>query len=172
MRGLARWRMTPLAGVLALLACLNLLLGAWLATLVVGGEAPGPGRAALDAPVPRAMASVAGRQPLETYAETLAHPVFQKSREPFVPPPPAPPPPMPVAAPPPVATDPGLLVGGVMINGGTSKAYLLSKVGAGAGSWINENETFQGWRVTSIDATGVRIEQAGRGIDLQLYPGN
>ncbi|WP_315813950.1 MULTISPECIES: hypothetical protein [unclassified Bradyrhizobium] len=162
--------MTPLAGVLGLLACLDVLLGARLATLVVGGEAPGAGRAAWDAPVPRAMASVAGRQPLETYAEILAHPVFQKSREPFVPLPPAPPPPMPVVAPPPVAADPGLAVGGVMINGGTSKAYLLSKTGAG--SWINENETFQGWRVTSIEASGVWIEQAGRAIELQLYPRN
>lgn len=59
-----------------------------------------------------------------------------------------------------------------MINGGTSKAYLQSRGGAGAGSWINENETFQGWRVTSIDASGVRIEQEGRAIELQLYPRN
>lgn len=172
MRSLVRWRVRPQAGILALLAGLDLLLGAWLATLVVGGEAAGARRAAWEAPVPRTMASVAGRQPLQTYAEILAHPVFQKSREPFVPPPPARPPPMPVAAPPPVATDPGVLVGGVMINGGTSKAYLLSKGGGSPGSWINENETFQGWRVTSIDASGVRIEQAGRAIELQLYPKN
>ncbi|MGJ5176499.1 hypothetical protein ACQR16_31135 [Bradyrhizobium oligotrophicum] len=169
MRRRALSRVTLLAGVLALLACLDLLLGAKLATLVVGGEAPGAGRAAWDASVPLSMASVAGRQPLERYAEILAHPVFQKSREPFVPPP-APLPPMPVAVPPPVATDPGLLVGGVMINGGTSKAYLLSKIGGGPGSWVNENETYQGWRVTSINPSGVRIEQAGRAIELQLYP--
>jgi hypothetical protein len=172
MRSFVRWRATPRAGVLALLAFLDLLLGAWLATLVVGGEAPGARRAAWEAPVPRSMASVAGRKPLGTYAEILSHPVFQKSREPFVPPPPAPLPPMPVIAPPLVAVDAGLLVGGVMINGGTSKAYLLSKVGGGAGSWVNENEIFQGWRVTSIDASGVRVEQAGRAIDLQLYPRN
>ncbi|WP_315804666.1 MULTISPECIES: hypothetical protein [unclassified Bradyrhizobium] len=172
MRSFVRWRVRPQAAVLALLAGLDLVLGAWLATSVGGGEAPGARRAAWEAPVPRTMAGVAGRQPLQTYAEILAHPVFQKSREPFVPPPPAPPPPMPVAAPPPVATDPGLQVGGVMINSGTSKAYLLSKVGGGAGSWVNENETFQGWRVTSIDASGVRIEQAGRAIELQLYPKN
>ncbi|MGJ4961314.1 hypothetical protein [Bradyrhizobium sp. HKCCYLRH3061] len=164
--------MTPLAGVLALLACLNVLLGARLATLSLGGEASSSGRAAWEAPVPRTIATVVGRQPLERYAEILAHPVFQKSREPFVPPPPAPPAPMPVVAPPPAAADPGLLVGGVMINGGTSKAYLQSRGGAGAGSWINENETFQGWRVTSIDASGVRIEQEGRAIELQLYPRN
>ncbi|WP_311976463.1 hypothetical protein [Bradyrhizobium aeschynomenes] len=164
--------MTPLAGVLALLVGLDLLFGAWLATLVGGGEAPGARRAAWEAPVVRTMAGVAERQPLQTYAEILAHPVFQKSREPFVPPPPPPPPSTPVIAPPPVVVDAGVLVGGVMINGGTSKAYLLSKVGGGAGSWVTENETFQGWRVTSIDASGVRIEQAGRAIELQLYPRN
>lgn len=164
MRSLVRWQVAPRAGVLALLTCLDLLLGAWLATFSLGGESSGSGRAAWVAPVPRAMAGVAGRQPLETYAEILAHPVFQKSREPFVRPPPAPP----MIAP--AATDPGLLVGGVMINRGTSKAYLLSRVGGGAGAWINENETFQGWRVTSIDSSGVRIEQAGRTIELQLYP--
>jgi len=172
MTSLSRWRVTPQSCVLVVLACLDLLLGVWLTTLSVGGEASGARRGAWEVPVPRTMASVAGRQPLEKYAEILAHPVLQKSRERFVPPPPAPPSPMPVAAPPPVAADPGLLVGGVVINGGTSKAYLLSKVAAGAGSWINVNETFQGWQLTSIDASGVRIEQAGRAIDLQLYPRN
>ncbi|WP_456712905.1 hypothetical protein [Bradyrhizobium sp. USDA 4353] len=162
----------PQAGVLVVLACLDLLLAARFATLSMGEEGSTSGRGAWDAPVPSAIASVAGRQPVETYAEILHHPVFQRSREPFVPPPPAPPSPLPIVAPPPASTDPGLLVAGVVINRGNSKAYLLSKVGGGAGSWIIENETFQGWRVTSIAPSGVRIEQAGRAIELQLYPKN
>ncbi|BAM91973.1 exported hypothetical protein [Bradyrhizobium oligotrophicum S58] len=164
--------MTPLAGLLALLGTINLLLGTKLVLLALEEEAVGAPRAAWEAALPRSIVNLTGRPPIEAYAEITAHPVFYRSREPFVPPPPAPPRPLPMPAVPPpvVATDPGLLLGGVMINGRMSKAYLLSKGGPGGGSWVNENETYQGWRVKTIDGSGVRIEQAGRAIELQLYP--
>ena len=113
------------------------------------------------------VANAAHRKPIEGYGEILARPVFFKSREPFVPAPPAP---LPVLVTAPVAiVDPGLAVGGVMIKNGLSKAYLFSKAGAGGG-WASEGETFQGWKVTSVDRSGVKLEQSGRSIDLQLYP--
>lgn len=68
-----------------------------------------------------------------------------------------------------VAADPGLAVGGVMIKSGLSKAYLFSKAGSG-GAWTGEGETFQGWKVKSVKSTGVKLEQAGRSIELNLYP--
>ncbi|MBR1252567.1 hypothetical protein JQ634_02500 [Bradyrhizobium sp. AUGA SZCCT0240] len=94
--------------------------------------------------------------------------MFFKSREPFVPAQP-PPPAVPVA--PPVVVDPGLLVGGVMINNGLSRAYLLGNAGQ-VGVWVGEGDMLQGWTVKSIDKAGVKIEQGGRTIDLQLYPTN
>ena len=72
-------------------------------------------------------------------------------------------------APPPVAVDPGLVVGGVMIKRGLSKAYLFSKAGS-CGAWAGEGETFQGWKVKSVKSTGVKLEQTGRSIELSLYP--
>lgn len=113
-------------------------------------------------------AKVTNQKPLDSYQRILAHPVFFKSREPFVPAPP-PPRPSPGAPPPVVLTDPGLAVGGVMIRNGSSKAYLYSEAGMGAG-WSAEGETFQGWKVKSVDKGGVKLEQAGRSIELLLYP--
>jgi hypothetical protein len=165
-----RWRVTPLLGVLAVLGAINLLLGAKLVTLALGEDPAAPPRAAWEASLPRSIAGLAGRPPVEAYAEITAHPVFTRSREPFVPSPPPPPRPVPVVPQPVVSADPGLLVGGVMIHAGTSKAYLQSKAGPGDGAWVTENETYQGWQVKMIDPSGVRIEQAGRMIELQLYP--
>jgi hypothetical protein len=114
------------------------------------------------------VAGASGRKPLEAYGEILAHPVFFKSRTPFVPDSPKQ---ITVAAapPPPVVVDPGLAVGGVMIKNGLNRAYLFSRAGQGGG-WASEGEMFQGWKVTVVDKTGVKLEQGGRSIDLQLYP--
>ncbi len=71
----------------------------------------------------------------------------------------------------PVVVDPGLAVGGVMIKGGLSKAYLFSKSGPD-GTWVAEGETFQGWQLKSVDRAGVKLEQGGLSLDLQLYPPN
>lgn len=109
----------------------------------------------------------AKQKPIDAYREIVAHPVFSKSREPFVPPPP--PPPVAVA-PPPAPVDPGLVLGGVMIKHDFKKAYVFSRAGTN-GAWIKEGEDFMGWKVVSIGKGGAKLEQMGRSIDLSLYPG-
>jgi hypothetical protein len=108
--------------------------------------------------------------PLNAYQHTTAHPVFFKTRQPFVPPPPPPPPPpmaQPTPPPPPIV-DPGLAVGGVMISGGVKKAYLFRKADR-AGSWLAEGEEIMGWKVESIDSGGAKLQKDGRNIELPLY---
>jgi hypothetical protein len=111
----------------------------------------------------------AGHKPASSYAQTLTHPVFHKTRAPYVPPPPVPPPASatPGAAPAPI--DPGIVLGGVAMDGSLKKAYLFSK-GNPQGSWISEGETFLGWNVVSIDSGAARLKQADRVLELQLYP--
>jgi hypothetical protein len=164
-----KWRMAPLraTGLLVVLG-VNAGLLATVATQLLSNDMAVVDKIAWNANLSRAVANAANRKPLEAYGQILAHPVFFKSREPFVAAPP-PLPPVVVAAPPPVVVDPGLGVGGVIIKNGLSKAYLFSKAGAG-GAWAGQGEMFQGWKVTSIDKAGVKLEQSGRSIDLQLYP--
>ena len=88
-----RSRIAPLtaAGVLALAA-----VNAWLLTIVtVDGETqenePVPG-AAPYLNVTEATGGLIATRATAAYRETLAHPVFYKTRQPFVPPPPTPPP--------------------------------------------------------------------------------
>jgi hypothetical protein len=57
---------------------------------------------------------------------------------------------------PPVAVDPGLVIGGVMLKNGLSKAFLFTKTGPSAGTWTGEGEEFQGWWVRSIDNSGAK----------------
>ena len=164
-----KWRMAPLrAGGLLVVLGINAGLLAIVATQLLSDDVAIVDKIAWNANLSRAVANATNRKPVEAYGQILARPVFFKSREPFVP---APPPPSPVvaAAPPPVVVDPGLGDGGVMIKNGLSKAYLFSKAGAG-GAWAGQGEMFQGWKVTSIDKAGVKLEQRGRSIDLQLYP--
>jgi hypothetical protein len=110
------------------------------------------------------------QKPIEDYQLILAHPIFFKTREPFVPPPPPPPAPVKVApAAPPAVVDPGLVVGGVMAIGHLRKAYLLTKTNP-AGSWVSEGDTFMGWTVKSVDGTSAKVQQQDRTLELQLYP--
>ena len=163
-----RWRIAPLraAGLLIVL-CVNAGLLANVATQLASDGSAVTGKIDWNVNLTGSVANATNRRPVESYGQILARPVLFKSREPFVPPPPAPP--AVTAAPPPVAVDPGLVVGGVMIKNGLSKAYLFSKTGPG-GTWAGEGETFQGWKVKSVNRTGVKLEQAGRSIDLSLYP--
>jgi hypothetical protein len=105
--------------------------------------------------------------PLSTYQQTLAHPVFFKNRQPFVPPPPPPPAPRPAPPPAPPA-DPGLAVGGVVINGEVKRAYVFRKADH-SGSWLAEGEEVMGWKVHSIDSGGAKLRKDDRNIELQLY---
>jgi hypothetical protein len=104
--------------------------------------------------------------PVDGYTETLAHPVFFKTREPFVPPPPVVP--RPVVIPPPVFVDPGLVLGGVMILPNVRKAYLVSKADQ-RGTWVSQGEAITGWKVQSVDRTSIKLQQQDRIIELQLY---
>ena len=164
-----KWRIAPLraAGLLVVLG-INAGLLASVVTLATSDGLDTVDKIPWSVDLSGSVASAANRKPIEGYGQILARPAFFKSREPFAPAPPAPPPVV-AAVPPPVVVDPGLAVGGVMIKNGLSKAYLFSKAGAGGG-WAGEGETFQGWKVTSVDRSGVKLEQSGRSIDLLLYP--
>jgi len=85
--------------------------------------------------------------------------------------PPAPPPP-PVAKPaaiPAINADPGVVLAGVMITEGVRKAYLVKKADS-QGTWASEGENLMGWKVHSVSATAVKLQQQDRTVELQLYP--
>jgi hypothetical protein len=104
-----------------------------------------------------------------SYPETLAHPVFHKTRLPYTPPPPAPAPAAAKPAAAPVIIDPGLVLGGVTMDGSLKKVYVFSK-GNPEGAWISEGEAFLGWTVQSIDSDTAKLKQGTRTLSLDLYP--
>jgi hypothetical protein len=168
-----KMRIAPLAAAgLALLAGVNL----WLLSIILGG-ASGEEAQPVAAPAWDAKLSGPGRdgaaaKPIGAYRQTLAQPVFFKTREPYVAPPPrpaAPPVPAAVAKPPPVIVDPGLAVAGIIIGQGVRKAYIHGKSDP-HGSWVSEGEALTGWKVQTIAPDGVKLQQQDRTIDLQLYP--
>jgi len=74
------------------------------------------------------------------------------------------------AAPPPVAfTDPGFVLGGVMVNGTIKKAYLLQKTDK-SGAWVGEGDDFVGWRIQSITADAAKLQKETHVIEVRLYP--
>jgi hypothetical protein len=96
----------------------------------------------------------------------LAHPIFSRSRAPYVPPAP----PAPKSGPPPVAfTDPGFVLGGVMVNGTIKKVYLLQKTDK-SGAWVGEGDDFVGWRVQSITTDAAKLQKETHVIEVLLYP--
>jgi hypothetical protein len=109
-------------------------------------------------------------RPISAYGQTLAKPVFFKNRLPHVPPPPAPqPPPKPAVAQLPAPVDPGLVLGGIMITNGVRKAYVYKK-GDSRGTWLSEGDAIMGWKLEALDTMNAKLQQAGRSIELQLYP--
>jgi hypothetical protein len=166
-----RLRVAPLAlaGVLGL-GCLNV----WLLAMVLETSEPdAKAPLAETKPAATSAASQGGLPPspsIAAYNQTLAKPVFFKSRAPYVPPPPAPPPSAkPVSAPPPAPVDPGLVLGGVIVVEKAKRAYIFNKVDL-RGGWFSEGETMLGWKIETIDAAAVRLRQGDRSIELQLYP--
>jgi hypothetical protein len=164
-----RLRVAPMTlGTLLALAGLN----AWLLAIAVENPAPAP-----EVPVsvarpdpPLSEVPLPKPKPITAYSRTLAKPVFLKTRAPYVPPPPAPPPaPKPVVAPPQAPVDPGLALGGVVIIEDARKAYIFNRADS-RGAWLSEGATILGWQVESIDELSARLQQAGRTIELQLYP--
>jgi hypothetical protein len=165
-------RIAPLAAAaLAALAGINV----WVLT-VIFADASGEEAPPVAAPAWEAKLSGSGREgaapkQISAYRQTLAQPVFFKSREPYVAPPRPVAPPVPAAMPKPPApvVDPGLTVGGIIIGGGLRKAYIQGK-SEPRGSWVSEGETLTGWKVQAIDAGGVKLQQQDHTIELQLYP--
>jgi hypothetical protein len=101
-----------------------------------------------------------------SHQEILAHPIFSRSRAPYVPPAPA----TPKSAPPPVAfTDPGFVLGGVMVNGTIKKAYLSQKADK-SGVWVGEGDDFIGWTVQSITTDAAKLQRETHVIEVLLYP--
>lgn len=101
-----------------------------------------------------------------SHQEILAHPIFSRSRTPYVPPAA----PAPKSASPPLAfTDPGFVLGGVMVNGTIKKAYLLQKAEK-SGAWVGEGDDFIGWRVQSITTDAARLQKETHVIEVLLYP--
>lgn len=111
----------------------------WLITGLLGDPEPAVDeRMATATPVSGSNEPANGQLPAKppsAYRETLAHPVFHKTRAPFVMPPrPAPPAAVKLTTPPPPA-DPGIGIGGVAIDGDLRKAYLFTK-GNSQGAWV------------------------------------
>jgi hypothetical protein len=102
-----------------------------------------------------------------SHQEILAHPIFSRSRAPFVPP--APTAPAPKPAPAAIFVDPGLVLGGVMVNGAVKKAYLFQKTDHN-GSWVGEGEDFVGWKVQSITTEAAKLQKESHVIEVLLYP--
>jgi hypothetical protein len=166
-----RARIAPLAtaGLLALAS-----LNAWSLTSLVGeildGDQPGPAEVEWRPQLSTSGDDMGGQKRIEDYSLISAHPIFYKTREPFVPPPPpSPAPPKVVQAPPAAPVDPGLILGGVMTTGHLRKAYLLTKANP-AGSWVAEGDNFMGWIIKSVDSSSAKVQQQDRTIELQLYP--
>jgi hypothetical protein len=148
------------------------VVNSWLLMVVLPSDEPDTlqpqARAALQPDVTQALNDITEVKPFRAYTETLAHPIFYKNRSPYVAPPPAPPAVAPKPPTPSAPADPGIAVGGVILDGALKKAYLFGKGGA-QGSWVAEGESFMGWMVRSIDGAGAKLGQADRTIELQLY---
>jgi hypothetical protein len=117
---------SPLGGV-ALVAVGG--VNVWLLAMVVATHAP-EAKPDVDLTTQLAQVSapaIASALPPKVYRETLARPVFFKSRAPCVPPPPPSPPQPPKPAAPPAPVDPGLQLAGVAITAGASRAYLVGR---------------------------------------------
>jgi len=162
----APWRAIVLTGLVGL----NVGLAAIAASALLSDDAIAPTHVDWKPPIATDGTAPPDPKPITHYLQTLAHPIFFKTREPFVPPPPAPPPLPPTrTSPPPVVADPGLMLGGIMVMRGVRKAYVFRKTDP-SGTWVAHGEDFMGWKVQTIDASGIVLGNGERKIDLKLYP--
>jgi hypothetical protein len=165
-------RIAPLAGAGFLgLASLNAWSLSSLVGEVLGDDPPAAVTVEWRPQLSTSGDDRASQRAIEDYPLILAHPIFFKTRGPFVPPPPQPPPAPPkvVQPPPPAPVDPGLILGGVMTMGHLRKAYLLTKANP-AGSWVAEGDNFMGWIIKSVGGSSAEMQHEDRTIELQLYP--
>jgi hypothetical protein len=163
---IAPWRAMVLAGLVGL----NIGLAAIAASALLSSDAPALPRVDWTPPTANADPVPSDAKPIARYMQTLSHPIFFKTREPFVAPPPAPPPSPPTTRPPPpVVLDPGLILGGIMVMQGVRKAYLFRKTDP-SGTWVADGEDFMGWKIEIVDAAAVVLGNGERRIGLKLYP--
>jgi hypothetical protein len=162
---IAPWRAIVLSGLVSLNAGLVSVAGSTL----LSDDASAPTPVGWTPPVGTVGGTPPGTKPIALYRQTLARPIFFKTREPFVPPPPAPLPPVARPSPPPVAADPGLMLGGTVVMRGVRRAYVFRKTDP-SGTWVAPGEDFMGWKIQTIDATSIVLSNGERRIDLKLYP--
>jgi hypothetical protein len=164
-----RLRLSPLAimGFLAL-GCIDLWLVAVSIDAVTASDAAPIATFEWTGKLASSSGQTPDARPIGAYGQILARPVFFKTRKPFVPPPVAPlVQPTPPRPPPPV--NPGLVLGGVAITDGVRKAYLFTMADP-QGTWVNEGESFMGWKIASVNSTSTMLQQQDSTIKLELYP--
>ena len=163
------FRATPLlAMIIFALTAANLCLFTVIITSLTDNGLPPLTMESTNPVLPHFADAALRKNPISEYGQVLAQPIFFKSRAPFVPaPPPAPVVQKAIPAPQ-VYVDPDFILGGIVINERLKKVYLFTKT-TNVGTWVNEGESYSGWKVQAIQAGGVTISQSSRAIDLQLY---
>jgi hypothetical protein len=160
---------------IALLVTLNAGL-TWMLWSTAVDPAPALSREApaeWSPPVARDAAQGFVARPLESFGQTLARPVFFKSRKPFVaaiqppvlPAPLMPPPPLPA---PPPQPPPEFRAQGILIVTEGRKALIMSKLQP-LGAWVAQGEKIEGWTVEAIEPEWVRVRRGDGVIRLDLH---
>jgi hypothetical protein len=111
--------------------------------------------------------------PVEVFTQTLARPIFDKSRRPFAPPKPVEPvrpveaaqlEPVVVAPP---APDPVLTLGAIARSAKGAKVYISSK-SRPSGKWFELGDVVDDWRIAKINRDGIDVENTGRMLSINL----
>lgn len=106
-------------------------------------------------------------QPLDAFRETASRPLFWSSRRPQGPAEVTPV--VQAIAPVAPAVPPAQLrLAGTMVEGERHRRALLVLPGLAGGGWFEEGMEIEGWRLTRIEASFVRLEAGGRKHDLKL----
>jgi hypothetical protein len=112
---------------------------------------------------------------MRAYPETMARPLFMRSRAPFVPPPPAESvpfmpalPAQPPIVPPQPVVDGDVRVFGVLADGRAARALLTSN-SKPDGDWLRVGEAIGGWTLVEITSEGVVLSAGPQQRTLRLY---
>ena len=100
---------------------------------------------------------------------TLARPLFNRDRRPFIPPrEPEPRPESAERAPEIKAEASDLMLLGVSLGGGQSRALVVSQ--GSSGNWVRPGDTIDSWTVEEIRPNEVSLTRGNQKAELQLYP--
>jgi len=165
MRASARFRATPLmilvlAGSGALAFC-ALIFAAWI--FIANDAAEGSAAAEWRAPTFDGKTAQHMR-PVDD-AQTLARPIFSKSRRPAQQTASASP--TPLANAPDVGTN-GMVLSAVVKSRGARQAFLVSPNNP-EGQWLKVGEALGAWRIEKIDDTRIELKNGPRSTQLRLY---